>query len=145
MDFLRENSLNNIVPHTNVRASLRIMGEHFDIHKVTEVLEMYPGEAWNKGELIRNTQKKRTYTAWIYNTELTESFNIDSSARKIMGIFSKKTDKINLLKNLYDLDISIDFVIVIENKEPPAIYFDSDFIHFASEIDARVDIDTYVN
>lgn len=93
MDFLRENSLNNIVPHTNVRASLRIMGEHFDIHKVTEVLGMHPNEVWNKGELIRNTKKKRTYTAWIYNTELSESFNIDSLARKIMEIFSKKQIK----------------------------------------------------
>ncbi len=44
-----------------------------------------------------------------------------------------------------DLDISIDFVTVIENKEPPAIYFDSDFINLASEIEAPVDMDTYVN
>ena len=49
------------------------------------------------------------------------------------------------LRNVYDLDISIDFVVIIEKQEPPAMHFDLDFIKFAYEIGARIDIDAYVN
>ena len=74
-----------------------------------------------------------------------ESLNINTSIKQIKEVFFQKVDKIVALKNLYDLDISIDFVIVIENEEPPAIYFDPDFIKFAAEIGAKFDIDTYIN
>ena len=142
---LRENSMSSNFPYTNHKASLRIMGECFDVHKITEVLEVCPDETWNKGDFIRNTGKKRTYTAWIYNTELLESPDLNMSVKQIMEVFGEKADKIILLKNEFDLEISLDFVIVIEDKEPPAIYFDVDFINFASKIGARIDIDTYVN
>ena len=145
MESLQENSSNKNISNTNIRASLRIIGEDFDVQKITEVLEIHPSKTWNKGDFIRNTEKKRTYTAWMYNTGLMESLNINTSIKQIKEVFFQKVDKIVALKNLYDLDISIDFVIVIENEEPPAIYFDPAFIKFAAEIGAKFDIDTYIN
>ena len=62
-----------------------------------------------------------------------------------MELFYGKTEKLVSLRNVYDLDISIDFVVIIEKKEPPAMHFDLDFIKFAYEIGARIDIDAYVN
>lgn len=133
------------MPHTNIRASLRIMGDDFDVKKITEILKVCPSETWNKGDLIRNTGRKRTYTAWLYNTELMESLNINTSIKEIEKVFFQKVDKIVILQNLYNLDISIDFVIVIENEEIPAIYFEPEFIKFAAEIGAKFDVDTYIN
>ena len=34
---------------------------------------------------------------------------------------------------------------MIENGEPPAIYFEPEFIKFAAEIGVHIDVDTYVN
>ncbi len=144
MEFLQENSSNKR-PHTNIRASLRIMGDDFDVKRITDVLEVCPSETWNKGDFIRKTEKSRTYTAWMYNTEPIESLNIKTSIKQIEEVFRQKADKIVILQNIYDLDISIDFVIVIENGETPAIYFEPDFIRFAAEIGAKFDIDTYIN
>lgn len=96
MDFLRENSLNNIVPHKNVRASLRIMGEHFDIHKVTEVLEMHPNEVWNKGELIRNT-KKNVHIQHGYITRNFRSLSILIRRQGKLWRFSRKKQ----IKSIY--------------------------------------------
>lgn len=42
---------------TNVRASLRIVGECFDVQRVTDTLEVTPSRTWNKGEPIRNSGK----------------------------------------------------------------------------------------
>lgn len=148
MEFLQENLLNNsasTIPHTNVRASLRIMGEDFDIQEVTEMLDISPSETWRKGDFVRNTKRLRTYTAWIYNTEVLETLNICALTEQINLIFSPKVDKIAFLKKEYDLDISIDFIVVVENDDPPSIYFESDFIKFASKIGAQFDIDMYIN
>lgn len=131
--------------YTNVGASLRIMGECFDVQRITDTLGVTPSQTWNKGDPIRNTGKKRKYTAWVYDTKRMETLSLDALIKQIMEIFSPQVDNIVALKKQFELVISLDFVIIIENEEPPAIYFEPDFINFAAEIGARFDIDTYVN
>lgn len=63
---------------TNIKASLRIMGEYFDVQRITDTLGVIPSRTWNKGDPIRDSGKKRTYTAWIYNTEIIESLDINT-------------------------------------------------------------------
>ena len=130
---------------TNVRASLRIVGECFDVQRVTDTLEVTPSRTWNKGEPIRNSGKNYTCTTWIYATESVESQDINTSIKEIEELFYAKTDMIAALKKQYELYVSIDICIMIENGEPPAIYFEPEFIKFAAEIDATIDVDTYVN
>lgn len=130
---------------TNIRASLRIMGDCFDVQKITDTLGVIPSKTWNMGDPIRNSRKTYTYTAWIYSTEIVESLNINTSIKQIEELFSSKVDKIIALRKQFELDISIDFIIVIENEEPPAIYFEPEFIKFAADIGAKFDIDTYIN
>ncbi|MDE6603737.1 MAG: DUF4279 domain-containing protein [Lachnospiraceae bacterium] len=145
MEFPLENLLNKNTAHTNIRASLRILGEYFDVQKITDALEVAPSCTWNKGEFIRDSGKKRTYTAWIYKTEIIETLDINASVKQIGELFYSKVDNLVGLRKQYELDISIDFVIVIKNEEPPAIYFEPDFIRFAAKIGAQFDVDTYIN
>lgn len=145
MEFPLENLLNKNTAHTNIRAILSIMGEYFDVQKITDALEVTPSCTWNKGEFIRDSGKKRTYTAWIYKTEIIETLDINASVMQIGELFYSKADNLVRLRKQYELDISIDFVIVIKNEEPPAIYFEPDFISFAAKIGAKFDVDTYIN
>ena len=131
--------------HTYMGASLRIMGDCFDVQKITDGLEVTPGCVWNMGDPLRNSGKKHTETAWIYNTGNTESLDINILVNQIAELFYSKADKIAALKEQYELYISIDFMIAIKNGEPPAIYFEPEFIKFAAEIGAVLDIDTYVD
>ncbi|MCH1939866.1 DUF4279 domain-containing protein [Holdemania massiliensis] len=130
---------------TNVKVSLRFIGEDYDIQEITDTLNIIPSESWNKGEPIRNSGKKRTYTAWIYSLDAIETLDVCEQAKKIEKVFSPKGEKIATLKKKYNLDVSVDFVIIIENEDVPAIYFDASFIEFAAKIGARFDLDTYVN
>ena len=78
MGVSQENLLpkKSLKTHTQIGVSLRIMGEVFDIEKLTEQLGVLPSETWYKGDLIRNTGKRRTYTAWIYNIDRLETLDI---------------------------------------------------------------------
>lgn len=131
--------------NTNIRVEFRIMGEDYNVEEITDVLKIKPTNSWNKGEIIKNTGKRRTYTLWEYSTETEEVLDVNLHAKKIMEMFSTKIEEIELLKQKYKLDICIEFVIVIENESPPAIYFEPSFIEFAAKIGAQMDIDTYVN
>ncbi len=130
---------------TNIKVSLRIMGDNYNIQDVTNKLGIYPSQSWNNGDYIRNSKRKRTYTAWIYNIDAIETLDINVVIKKFERLFLRKAKEISELKREYNLDISIDFVIIIENEEPPAIYFEEQFIKFVAEIGARFDIDTYIN
>ena len=121
------------------------MGEYYDVNEITDRLGIIPYQIWKKGDSVRNTGIKRTYTAWIYSTDTVETLDLSILIKKITKIFLPKKDEIIRLKKKYDLDISIDFVISIENNQPPAIYFEESFIKFVAEIGARLDLDTYVN
>ena len=57
MEFPLENLLNKNTAHTNISASLSIMGEYFDVQKITDALEVTPSCTWNKGEFIRDSGK----------------------------------------------------------------------------------------
>lgn len=131
--------------NTSIKAELRIMGDEFNVQEITEVLGIAPTGTWCKGDAIRNSGKSRTYTAWMYSTDVKETLDINEQAEKLKSLFHPKVKEIAFLKEKYDLDISIDFVIIIENEIAPAIYFLPQFIQFASKIEARIDIDTYVN
>lgn len=122
------------------------MGEEYDfIDEITNALNVNPTESWLEGEIIHNSKKKRMYTAWVYSTCEEETLDVNSQAQKMEKLFSSKTEKICALKYKYNLDISIDFVIIIKNEEVPAIFFEASFIEFAAKIGARFDIDTYIN
>lgn len=131
--------------NTNIRAELRIMGEGYDVQEITEVLGVKPSETWCKGDNIRKSAGKRTYTAWVYSTGVMETLDVNILAQVIEELFESKSKELSLLRQKHNLDISIDFVIVIENEAPPAIYFEPQFIQFAAMIGARLDIDIYVN
>lgn len=131
--------------HTNVGASFRIMGDRYDTAEISRELGITPTITWNMGDQIRNTGKEYKYTAWIFDIEPEETLDINDPLKKLESIFSPKSEILCRLKERYHLEYSIDLVIVIEKQSPPAIYLDSSSVHFAAAIDARFDMDTYVN
>lgn len=131
--------------NTNIRVEFRIMGSNFDPIKITESLGVAPTETWKEGDRIRNSDRKRSYTAWMFSTEVEETLDIGIKMEEIMSLFFPHINTLCELKKQYDLDFCIDIIVVIENNEPPAVYFSNSFIEFLAMIKARIDIDTYIN
>lgn len=130
---------------TKVLCEFRIIGEDFPVDNVTEVLNIKPTETYCIGEKMTYTSKKYNHTEWMYSTGYIETLDIDCQLKKIINIFELKSEKLIQIRQKYSLDICIEIVILIENNEPPAIYFDDEVIKFASKIGAVIDVDTYIN
>lgn len=131
--------------NTNVKVDFRIMGDKYDVQEITRLLNVTPTMTWKTGDFIRNTKKKRPYTAWIYSTDVEETLDINSQLIKIENLFCPKVEELLFLKQKYNLDFSIDIVIIIENHLSPATYLENSIIKFASCLEARFDIDLYIN
>lgn len=100
---------------TNVRVKLRIVGDEFDVHIITDVLGVKPDYTWNTGDFIRNSGRKRDCSGWIYSTGAEETLDVNTSLHKVEEVFGSK-----------------------EKQLTPSI-------KFASRIGASIDVDMYVN
>ena len=131
---------------TNCGAALRLAGaEDFDPAQATETLEVCPGRVWRKGDVIRNTGRRYSYTAWVYEIAAMETLALADVAKQLERVFAGKAERLRQLKERYGLYISIDFVARIEDGEMPAVHFDEDFLAFAVAVGAEIDVDLYVN
>lgn len=41
---------------TNIKVSLRFMGDDYDVKEITNSLNIIPSESWNSGERIRKSE-----------------------------------------------------------------------------------------
>ena len=130
---------------TNIRVDFRILGNNYDIQRISNSLNIEPTHFWNIGDNIRQTSKKREYTCWILSTGYEETLDVNTQLIKIQELLMEKTILLNELKESYDLNYNIEVIIKIENGEVPAIYIESETIQFAASIGARFDFDTYIN
>lgn len=128
-----------------ISVDFRIMGDDFNVDDVTKILEITPTDSWKIGDSIRNTGLKYKYTCWMYSTGYEDTWDLGVQLSKIEKIFFKKEDILKTLKRTLSLDYSIDIFVSMEAPFTPGMHFDSKFIKFAANIDAEIDIDTYVD
>lgn len=145
MEWQQENSLNDGAKRTVVKSALRIVGDDFAPNQISEILQVVPSKTWKKGEKIRNTGHAYQFSAWIYETDVSESLSLAYLAKQLQSVFVTKVEQLCDLKKELNLDFCIDFVVVVEDCTPPSMHFDSEFLDFAVRIGAEIDIDTYVN
>lgn len=141
-EFLQGNILNKM-NKTNIKVEFRMLGKKFNVEEVTKILDVLPTSCWKKGEKVRNTERR--YTEWTYSTQCVETLDLNVPLRELKKMFILKADALCTLKEKYDLDYILEVVVIIENDEVPAMYFESDILQFLSKIGAEIDIDMYIN
>lgn len=141
----QKNSQSNGTKRTVVKSALRIVGDDFEPGQISELLQVSPGRTWKKGDEIRDTGHTHPFSAWIYETDASESLSLTYLAKQLQNVFMPKVGPLNSLKKALDLDLCIDFVVVIEDGTPPSMHLDAEFLDFVVRIGAEIDIDTYVN
>lgn len=125
-------------------AYFSLFGDHFNPDEVTSKLNINPTRTAIKGDAI-NELHSRKETSWTLSTEYEESLDINDQLKIVVNLLKDKVDALISLQMNHKLNSKFFIVVVIEDGQAPALYFDSDFIKFAGLINAEIDIDLYAN
>lgn len=129
---------------TNVKVEFIITGEEFNVTEISDLLKLIPSKSWDKGDDIPGKSIKRVETIWMIETEYEESLDINEQLSKILDSILDKKLILKEIKTKYSLEYVFAIVINVENNEKPSMYFNHDFIEFASEIKAEFYVDLYI-
>lgn len=80
----------------------------------------------------------------ILSTGYLNTLYISDVLSIILEKLKDKEEKLNNLKNQFDLTYKFFIVVKIEDGQVPAIYLDSKVIEFANSIKAEFDFDIYI-
>ena len=130
---------------TRVMVEFSVYGDAFNPEVVTERLGITPRKYWHKGDTIKKGGiQKRKETCWIIGTEYEESLDTDEQLYKVLDLLERKAGLLKELREMYDLKFKIDIVVKVENRQPPSMTFGQRIIDFVHEINAWIDIDSYI-
>ena len=116
----------------------------FPTEVITNKLGIEPTSTMRKGESI-NKIHKQSFTYWEYQTDTFATWDINDALKSILIIFDDKVDVINDLRNLLNVYVHIQIVTTIINGETPTLGISSNFVTFASAINASIDIDMFID
>lgn len=128
---------------TTVKAEFIMVGENFPINEVTQVLQLEPSEAYNRGDFSKS-MKQRLESCWSISTPYESSIDINIQLLKVIEKIKPKQNVLMYLKDQYSLQFMFMIVINIEDNDKPAVYLEVDTIHFSSAIGASINFDYFI-
>lgn len=128
---------------TKVKVDFCFYGDTFDLNSITNVLGINPTQTWIKGDHIRGGHFRKD-TCWELSTEYEESYDINEQLQKVINILKDKKLEIIEVQKKNKIECKFEIVILIENNEKPAIYFNRNTIQFMNEINSEIDVDYYI-
>lgn len=124
-----------------ISAEFVIWGDEFDPQVISRELNVSPTEFWYKGDPIRKIERTGPNTAWVYNTGVKRTFDIDVQLMKLERLFFPRLPILQKLKEKYLLSFSINISTVVKGDNAPGIHLYSPIIQFANQLGAEIDID----
>ena len=139
--------------YTQIKVILSVFGDAFDPFSFSEYIKITPTDLWNKGDeipqrngLIRknNIVPLRKESTWEYSTEFVKTVFLNEVSEIIINKFSSKIPEISKYVQKKGLDVKIDIVVEIADNQAPALTFGRNFIEFANQLEAEIEIDLYL-
>lgn len=132
---------------SEVMVYFKIVSDDLSPDFVTQKLELMPTRTHERGDRIGpETDRTWDFSAWYLETDYQESFDVNDQLEQILSQLRGKEEAIDELYEKYeDLMTQFVIVIIINEGQTPALYFDSSVIAFAHRIRADFDIDMYAN
>lgn len=125
-----------------------LTGDNFNPVEISDKLLITPTEAWRAGDKGKYKQDL-TFSCWKLSTEKgVEHFDIDKLVSEIVDKLKAKIDKINELKQQYQLDSVLQIVLDIDmNPDQPTPYLGHDLetidFLFKTKTKTKTDVDIY--
>ena len=129
---------------SSVNVELRIMGKNFNPDIISYQLGIKPNEKWRMNEKSAKYGAIRKYDCWLYKTGYKEVYDVNDLLKDIYSVFYEKRIKIKELVKKINLEISLDIIIKMNNNDTPALYFEKEIIDFLHSINAKIDVDMYI-
>lgn len=129
---------------TKIRIDFSVFGESFNPNELTRLVDIIPTSTGLKGQLIPNRNITCKECAWDYSTGPRETLQFDDLSTQVVTLFKNKISIINDFVAQHNLSIKIFVVIEIQQKQPPSLYLDKEFLMFVNNINAEIDMDLYI-
>lgn len=132
---------------TNIKAEFLILSDDFLPDDITEKLSIEPSFKWKVGEKINSEKHNRVYksSGWEISTGYEESLDINEQLNKILYKIHSCHEVLAQLCLVENIECRFCIVVKIENGQTPAMILSRELIKFASEINAEIEFDLYVN
>ena len=132
----------------NIMVEFIIWAEDFPTEYVSKKIGIPHSEIIQKGDILYTGQNKdipklQTSSSITYSTGYINTINVEKPLKYMKHILYPSKDKIVELIKLYSLTSK--FCIVINLTENPIISLSKEFIKFASELNAEIEIDSYID
>lgn len=130
----------------NTHVYFALTGDNFNPVEISEKLSIAPTDSWQTGDKGKY-KNDLTYSCWKLSTEKgVEYLDIDKLVNEIVFKLKAKIDKINELKQQYQLDSVLQIVLDIDlnpEQSTPSIGHDLETIDFLFKTQTKTDIDIY--
>ena len=138
---------------TQIKITLSIFGDSFNPKIFSEYINLTPTNSWVKEDIIPRkkglTRKddyypKRKESAWEFSTGFIQTLYFDEVAEIILNKFDKHKQKVKRYVIEESLEVKMDVIIEIGNKQPPSLGLSSNLVSFLSNLKGEIDINLYV-
>ncbi|MGF3104573.1 DUF4279 domain-containing protein [Rossellomorea sp. DUT-2] len=132
---------------TEINVEYCLYGDDLNPNDITKHLELVPSLSYKKGDLVKeNRIMTRLEGCWEIETGYAPSMDINDALSKLEDILTEKTDKIREIKRANKLESKLTIVIKIYDNEVPGMYFSPSTLSFiVNDLEAEMDICTYIN
>lgn len=113
---------------------------YFETEKVTMALRIEPTSVRIKKEPVPKS------TTWKYQINVGDEIDLETPLGKLIDIFEPKMEEIKRLKEKYNLETRVQFVIDIDinpESSTPFFFLNKRTINFLNKTETEVDFDLY--
>jgi hypothetical protein len=128
---------------TELKVELLFKGNNFNPEDFSKAVGINPSKTWREGS-IGKYKGCHSYDLWEYNTGTKETLDLDGLMQEIYENFNPKKEIIKSLINKYSLDVSLNIIVGIVNKEIPDLTIEKSLIELLSFLNGEIGIDTYL-
>ena len=139
-----------------IKLELVFFASYFEPNELTKLINIQPTDFWFKGDELPSLKDvawtktdspkpTRKETAWHYETEYIETYDIDDLSEPLLDIFEPHTD--NIVKFMKENKLNAKLYVFAKwdfGESTPGLGASKRLIKFLSKIDGYIDEDLYV-
>lgn len=139
--------MKQFVNSTNFRLHIVIFGDDFPHRELSEKIGITPTQTWSKGERNPRYPKAppREDASWTYSVDRVQTiFFVEEVSELFCDLIESKTKIIRDFSESFGLSVRIVIALEIVNGRTPEFSFNKRFLSCLHDLNADIDVDTYV-